>query len=599
MRRIARFFLWLFATIGAAVVIGGVGAVLIAVYMPDEELPPRMVLTLDLRGGLVDNRSDDPFEQLRGGSPNYLRRSVGALDAARTDDRVDGLILRLHGDHLRMAHVQELRDAIAAFRESGKWASAHAATFGGVADYTAAAATGEIWMRPSGTVNVTGVAISFPHVKDVLSTIGVEAQIEQRHEFKSAAETFTRNTMSAPARVSWRAVAQSWFRQMTSELATARDMTEDRVRELIDEAPHIGAAAAKNGLIDKLDYWDGFAAAQRARANVDNGDEATTVSIHDYARTLEAEPENPATRIALIHGVGEVMPIAAGTLYQRDALAADRIAAAIRKLAMEQDIDGIILRIDSPGGAYGASDSVWRAVKYARGKGKRVVSSLGVVAASGGYFVAMGADRIVAQPATLTGSIGVFGGKIVLSELWRKLGVNWEQIRVGAQAGMWSPHWPFEPGAQLRQRAILDHIYQDFTEKAASDRGLDAAAIDAAARGRVWTGVDAKRLGLVDRLGGLTTAVGEMRDLLKLAADAPVALVVRPAARSPLEQALDVLKEGGSPFSAIEALVTSFYREPGWEMGSWRRWAGSLVGGLSMRPAPVGVLQLPPYLVSP
>ncbi|MBT5808856.1 MAG: signal peptide peptidase SppA [Rhodospirillaceae bacterium] len=599
MRRIARFFLWLFATIGAAVVIGGVGAVLIAVYMPDEELPPRMVLTLDLRGGLVDNRSDDPFEQLRGGSPNYLRRIVEALDAARTDDRVDGLILRLHGDHLRMAHVQELRDAIAAFRESGKWASAHATTFSGVADYAAAAATGEIWMRPSGTVNVTGVAISFPHVKDALATLGVEAQIEQRHEFKSAAETFTRNNMSEPARVSWRAVLKSWFGQLTVELATARDMTEDRVRELIDGAPHIGEAAMQNGLIDKLGYWDGFAAAQRARANVGNGDEAATVSIHDYAQTLEAEPENPSARIALIHGVGEVTSTTASTPFRHDALAADRIAATIRRIAADKEIDGIILRIDSPGGGYGASDSVWRAVKFAREKGKRVVASLGVVAASGGYFIAMGADRIVAQPATLTGSIGVFGGKIVLSELWRKLGVNWEQIRVGAQAGMWSPHWPFEPGAQARQRAILDHIYQDFTEKAAADRGLDGPGIDAAARGRVWTGVDAKRLGLVDRLGGLTTAVGEMRDLLKLAADAPVALVVRPAARTPLEQALEVLKESQSPFTALEALVTSYYQGPGWEMRRWGRLVGSLMDGFSMRPAPVGELQLPPYLVSP
>jgi protease IV len=597
MRRIARFFLWMFASIGAAVVIGGIATVLIVLFLPDEELPPHMILTLDLRGGVVDNRSDDPWEQLRGKSSNYLRRIVDALNAAETDDRVAGLVLRLHGDRLRLAHVQELGDAIAAFRKSGKWATAHATTFNGLADYAIAAVTDEIWMRPSGTVNTTGVAISFPHLKDTLALIGVEAQIEQRHEFKSAAETFTRSAMSEPARKSWQVIAQSWFGQVTRNVAAARNMSEDKVRALIDDAPHMGLAALDNGLVDKLAYWDEFTAAQRTRARKDITDDAglATVSIHEYAQTLNETPENPAAQIALIHGVGAVTPTTASNPYKGETMPADRIAAAIRKIAKDDDINGVIIRIDSPGGAYGASDSVWRAIKFAREKGKRVVASLGVVAASGGYFIAMGADRIVAQPATLTGSIGVYGGKVVVAELWRKLGVNWEQIRVGDQAGMWSPHWPFEPGAQARQRAMLDHIYRDFTEKAASDRRLDATAIDAAARGRVWTGVDAKRLGLVDRLGGLTAAVAEMRNLLKLDAAAPVELLVRPAARSPLEQALEALKAGQSPFSAVRIFIAASTPNTGSELWAVRRWLDSVLGGIQIPLAPRGVLQLPAY----
>ena len=599
-RYVARFFLWIFASIGAAVVVGCVSTALIFMFMPDEGLPPHMVLTLDLRGGVVDNRSDDPWEELRGKSSNYLRQIVEALEAARADDRVEGLVLRLHGDRLRLAHVQELSDAIAAFRKSEKWTAAHATTFSGIADYAIAAATGEVWMRPSGTLNTTGVAISFPHIKDALALFGVEAQIAQRHEFKSAAETFTRSQMSEPARTSWRVIAQSWFDQVTRSVAAVRSMTEDKVHALIDGAPHLGAAALDNGLVDKLAYWDKFATAQRARAGKDitDGADVATVSIHDYEQTLAGKPETQAAQIALIHGVGAVTPTAASSPYGGDTMPADRTAAVIRKIAKDDEIDGIILRIDSPGGAYGASDSIFRAVKFAREKGKRVVASLGAVAASGGYFIAMGADRIVAQPATLTGSIGVFGGKVVVAELWRKLGVNWAQIRVGAQAGMWSPHWPFEPGAQARQNAIIDHIYRDFTEKAATERGLDAVAIDAAARGRVWTGVDAKRLGLIDRLGGLTTAVDEMRNLLKLEATAPVELRVRPVALSPLEQALEALKAGQSPFTAVRIFIAAVTPNTGSEVWGVRHWLATVTGGIQIPVEPRGILQLPAYHVT-
>jgi protease-4 len=588
LRWFSRFFVWLFATVGAVVMIGGIVAAVIAVSRPAPELPSRMILSLDLSGGIVDTRDDDPWEQLGGDPPNYLRRIVDSIIAAKDDPRVLGLALRLHGDRLKLAHVQELRDAISKFKASGKWSTAHAATFSGVADYLAAASTGAVSMRPSGTVGVTGVALAFPHIRDTLETIGVEAQIEQRHEFKSAAETFTRSQMSEPARLSWGAIANSWFGQIVSLMASDRNMSEAQVRAVIDGAPHLGEDGLKNGLVDTLQYWDQFAAKQRNR----DGEAALFVSVASYAAALEDVAQEDGsdgerTKIALIHGAGPVVDSRNDAELGQDVLAADRIAAAIRKIAKDETIDGLILRIDSPGGGYGASDSVRRAVKLARESGKSVVASLGAVAASGGYFIAMGADRIVAQPATLTGSIGVFGGKMVLSELWRKLGVNWSQIRVGAQAGMWSPHWPFEPGAQARRKAILDHIYNDFAAKAAADRDLDKAGIDAAARGRVWTGEDALGIGLVDRLGGLSTAVTEMKLVLGLKDDAPIVLVARPAPRSPFERVLEIVKDGGSPFTAVRSLMASIRTGT-----AWPGWVGRAMGGLSGQE---GVLQLPPY----
>ncbi|MBL4721292.1 MAG: S49 family peptidase, partial [Alphaproteobacteria bacterium] len=411
LRWVTRFFVWMFASVGAAVVIGGVVAAVIAVNRSAPELPDQMILSLDLGGGIVDMRDDDPWAEFGGESPNYLRRIVDAIAVAKADPRVVGMVMRLHGDRLRLAHVQELRDAITNFRESEKWTAAHAVTFSGVSDYLAAAAMGDISMRPSGTLGVTGIALAFPHIRDALDTVGVEAQIEQRHEFKSAAETFTRNTMSASARISWGAVANSWFSQIVASLAKDRNVSEARIRALIDGAPHLGADGVKVGLLDSLAYWDQFVATQRERADEDS----VFISIHDYAAAQDAELEEPEARIAMIYGVGPVTESGDDGKFSQDVLAADRIASALRKIAKDETIDGVILRIDSPGGGYGASDSVRRAVKLVRAEGKTVVASLGVVAASGGYFIAMGADRIVAQPATLTGSIGVFGGKMVLA----------------------------------------------------------------------------------------------------------------------------------------------------------------------------------------
>ncbi|WP_106399728.1 signal peptide peptidase SppA [Actinocorallia populi] len=485
-----------------------------------------LVLELDLSDGLVEGAQPDPLAALMGARRVHLRDVVEGLRKARRDPRVKALVAKVGGP-VGLAMVQELREAVAGFRAAGKSAVAWTETFGetgqGTTSYYLATAFEKIYLQPSGDVGVTGIALSEPFLKDALDRAGVAFRFGKRAEYKTAPNTFLENDYTAEHAEASRRMVESLGGQIAAGIAQARGLSEDKVRELIDRAPLTAAEALDAGLVDELAYRDEVYAHVRRRA----GKEARLQYVSRYNRSgLSGRlPSGGKEAVALVQAGGMIRLGRSGrgpVPGQGGAVGSDTLAAAIRAATRDPKIKAIVMRVNSPGGSYVASDAVWREVNLAREAGKPFVVSMGNLAASGGYFISMAADTIVAQPGTLTGSIGVYSGKPVVSELMERLGVNFGSAAFGRHAEMNSTTRDFTDSEWERLDHSLDRIYADFTAKAARGRGMELADLERLARGRVWTGADAVDNGLVDELGGLDRALDLARRKAGLPANAPV-----------------------------------------------------------------------------
>jgi len=590
---IGRITVWFLAGVGIATV----GIVLVAVIgltwlgesKPD--LPDRMVLSIDLNRGVAEAASTSPLALVRGKGPHTLRGIVEALDKAAKDKRVAGLSVSLGASHVGVAQAQELRAAVRRFRDSGKFAVAYANSFGllgnSTVEYYLASAFEEVWMQPSGNLHVTGLALEIPFVGETLERVGVQPRIGRRQEYKSAPETFTRRGMSAPARQNLQTLVDRLFAQIVDGVAKSRGLKPAAVREAIDNSPYLAAEARDRKLVDKLDYWPAYSDAVKTRG----GKDAKLVRLPAYQAEGDL-PNREGPTVALIHGVG---PIVSGRPRQ-DPFDADPyfsahvVAAAIGKAVRDKSVKAILLRIDSPGGSYLAADTIWSALEAARRKGKPVIASMGPVAASGGYFVAMASDRIVAEPGTITGSIGVYGGKFVMRDLWKKFGVNWETVYAGENATMWSTMRDYPPGAARQVEQSLDFVYKDFTTKLAKARKFSETQVNVTARGRVWSGEDALRVGLVDRLGGWTEAIAAVKEAIGLKPEDSITLKAFPRQLSPIERVFATLEGGNGVTLGSLARAFGFTSWP----GDGDEPLDTLVRDLRFLRPPVGELQMPP-----
>jgi protease-4 len=527
LRILLRIVVGILAAIGllAVLLAAGIGALGWRVATgEDKSVPKEAVLVLDLRQGVVERAPTGLFGGLNG--EVVLHEALAALDAAAEDSRVTALVARLGGAPISFAHAQELRAAVRAFAQSGKPTYAFAESFGETgdpnADYLLATGFSEIWMQPSGEFGAVGVLIQQPFVKGLLEKLGVEAQLDQRREYKGGADTFVAAEMSAAQRENLGQLAGSLRSQLARAIAEGRKLQEPEALRLIDTGPHGGQEALKAGLIDRLSYWTDLVAMLD-----ETGDRG--IDIADYAAAIPAPPEQ-AAGLALILASGAIVGGSVDPLFGEEVTAADDLVEAIREAAEDEAIVAILLRIDSPGGSYVASDTIWREVVRAKER-KPVVVTMSGVAASGGYFIAAPASAILADPGTVTGSIGVYAGKFVLSGLWDKLGVTWDGVAGGENAGIWSANQPFTPEQWRKFQELLDRTYADFLTKVREGRKLDADKAEAAAGGRVWTGEDALKAGLVDRIGGLAEAVATARELAKIPPERATALVPFPAER--------------------------------------------------------------------
>lgn len=518
------------------------------------ELPPRMLLSLSLAGPLPEQEADPVQAILRRQQQPSLRQVLEALDRAATDPQVGGVLADLSHAQLGHAQAQELHQAILRFRNAGKPAIAFADTFGegqsGNAAYYIASAFDQIWLQPSGDIGLTGVALNFVFLREALDDLGIEPQMMRRQEYKGVVETLTERSLTPAVRENYQRIAESLHGQMIADIAARRAVEPARLRALVNEAPIEAARGLENRLVDRLGYRDEVRAAALALA----GGDARPVPLGAYARHAAKSRGKPAAEIALITASGPIVRTAPDGLFREDMAAANQLADALDAAVNTPSVRAILLRIDSPGGSYIASDSIWQAVRRAREAGKPVVAWMGDVAASGGYFIAMAADRIVAQPMTLTGSIGVAGGKIVFAGALDRLGIGHDSVAAGDNATLYSPLEPFTDAQQRQMARALDRIYADFAGKAAAARGLDAGQIDRAARGRVFTGADAGEAGLVDSVGGYAEALQTLRALLGLPDGAPLKLQPFPAPEDPVQAVLDLLR-GGEFMRALASLT--------------------------------------------
>ena len=476
-----------------------------------------LILELDLTEGIVEGQPADPVSALLSMRRTHLRDVLDGLRRARTDPKVKALIAKIGGQRVGLAMAQELHEAVRAFRDAGKLTIAWAESFGevsrGTVPYYLATAFERIYLQPSGDLALTGVSLEEPFFNEALGKIGVQPRFAKRHEYKTAANTFMEPGYTAEHQeMSGRLVASAG-EQLVPGIAAGRGLPEERVRELIDQAPLLGSEALEAGLVDKLVYRDEVYAELRAAAGAGR---PPPLRLPVQARAGPGRP--PARRqqdgIALIQGQGAIRLGRSGRGAlpgQGSSIGSETVAAAFRAAVKDSRIKAIVFRVDSPGGSYVASDTIWREVVLARRAGKQVIVSMGNVAASGGYFVAAPADMIIAQPGTLTGSIGVVVGKPVVGDLLERLGVGLGSVEQGAHARMYAPTRDFTEDEWTRVNTFLDRVYDDFVGKVADGRGLSRERVDELARGRVWTGADAHERGLVDELGGIGLAIDTAR----------------------------------------------------------------------------------------
>jgi protease IV len=474
----------------------------------------RTLLELDLTRGVTDPPPASPVAMLRARGVPSLRHLLGTLRRARDDDRVAGLVAHLGGTGLSLAQTQDLRDAVTAFRASGKhaviWSESYGELGPGTVPYYLATAFDEVWVQPSGELGVTGVAVEAVFLRDALDKVGVVPQVGKRKEYKTAADTFTEREMTEPAREMAARLAASAYEQIVAGVAAARKLPEERVRELVDTAPFSAAQALEAGLVDRLGYRTDVYDALKERLGATEPKLVERYSRRRPRDLADLVPQRTKPAVAVVSVNGG---IALGRSGGRGGpgggpgAGSDTVGAALRAAARDEHVQAVVLRVDSPGGSYVASDAIRDEVLRLRGTGRPVIASMGTVAASGGYYVSMPADVIVAQPGTITGSIGVVGGKGVLRDAFGKVGIARQGVAEGRNARMFSTHEEFSPEQWERIEEMLDRIYADFVGKAAQDRGLGFEQVEQIARGRVWTGSDARERGLVDELGGLDRAI--------------------------------------------------------------------------------------------
>jgi protease-4 len=505
-----RFIVGLLAAIGALTVLAIGGAIVITTSGPlaNKRLPSSMVLSLDLRSVPPENASSDVLRGNFWNTSPDLTQTLQVLWQAADDPRVVGLFVEIGDEDAGLARVQELRQAIARFRGKGKFAIGFAEQLGSsgdhFADYYLAAALDQIWLQPSGGFSIAGLAVETPFLKSGLDKLGVHMEGGKRYEYKSAPDTFTQSAITDPARQNLQGLVDGLYRQFIDDVSRDRRLDAAKLRQLIDSSPFDSERARSEGLVDKVGYRADAMDEVWQRA----GKTRELIALSDYA-VDGRRPKSSGDVVALVRATGTITSSAGDNNPLNDESQAnvEDVVDALDTAARAKEVRAIVLRIDSPGGTYPAADAMADAVGRARAAGKPVIVSMGDVAASGGYLIACRADVIVAEPATITGSIGVFGMWPVATGLLDTLGIKFERVNAGANAGMYSTFRPPTPAQRAAIERQLDAVYADFTRQVGESRKLDAARLDAAARGRIFTGIDAKSAGLVDELGGLQLAL--------------------------------------------------------------------------------------------
>ncbi len=505
-------------------------------------------LFLDVSGDLQENEPAGVFNQFFEAPPT-VRSIVESLRKAKVDRRVTSVIIRPTSTAALWGKVQEVRDAIIDFKRSNKPVIAYLEQ-GGDQAYYLASACDKVFLMPVASLDLTGLANYELFLRGTLDKIGAYPDAMHIGDYKTASNTFTEHTFTAAHREMAESLNTDLYEQLVRGVADGRHKSEAEVRQLIDHGPYLPEDAVRAGLVDDLAYEDEIDDKVKlapGRVNV--------VKQHEYRNVAQSSLGlNRGPKIAIIYAVG-LISTGQSSYDGNDVVGSDTIVEYLRKARADSSIRAIVLRIDSPGGSAIASDIIWREIMLTRDR-KPVIASMSDVAASGGYYIAMPAHAIVAQPATLTGSIGVVLMKFVIDGTLKKLGLNIEGVKQGRYAELYSPVKQFTPEEKKKIEELMQATYDAFVEKAAAGRNTTPERIDAVGQGRVWTGSQAKQLGLVDELGGLDRALALAKERAKIAQDTEVELVVFPPKKSLFEVVADPFgrTEGTAALGALLGL---------------------------------------------
>lgn len=531
-----RFLKSLFTTV-LGVFIAGLLIILVCVFIiggiissadkkdKDVKIKENSVLTITLKNGVRDRGSDNPFENFDLNSfssknPVGINDFIEALEKAKMDDRIKGIYLNLASGPGGLASTEELREAMLDFKTSGKWIISYAENYSQGSYYFASVAD-ELYMYPEGELNLTGLRTELMFFKGALEKLEVEPQIirGRNNKFKSAVEPYMYDKMSDANREQMDKLLNSAWDHMVMNISKARGISAEELNMAADSLKiQTSADAIKYKLVDKAIYKDELLAILRSKLDLDEDDDINTTSISKYKNArlpgekIDVKSLKNKKRIAVVYAIGG---IESGE-GDDETIGSERISKAIRKARLDSTVKAVVLRVNSPGGSALASDVIWREVVMTK-KVKPLVVSMGDLAASGGYYISCAADKIYAEPTTITGSIGVFGVIPNMKNFFNnKLGITFDGVKTNAHADMMTTSRPLDEFEHRTIQISVEKIYDDFIGKVAEGRGMTKEEVDAIGQGRVWTGIDAKEIGLVDAFGGLDSAVVYAAKLAKV-----------------------------------------------------------------------------------
>jgi protease-4 len=528
--------------LGAVLLVCVIGVVLIwsAFRRSEPSIRDNTVLTLRVAGTLPDYTPDDPFKKFFGGPDQSLTGLVMQFKKAKVDKRIKAILLDVNMSGVGWGKAEEIRDAITDFRSSGKPVYAFV-EFGLNKEYYIATACDKIIVPPPGELFINGLAADVMFFRGSLDKLGIYPDIYQIGKYKSAGDMFTQKQMTEAHRQYINEMLDDLYGRYVNTIAQTRHKTPDEVKALIDNAPYSAAKAKEVGLIDDVLYKDDVEKQFKKLLGYKDTDQFVSVRGTDYR---DVQPEslglNKGEKIAVIYASGEIGSGSSQNSPSGDqSIGSDTVAKALNDAAADTSLKAIVLRVDSPGGSGLASDIIWHAVEAANQK-KPVVVSMSDVAASGGYYISASAAKIIAQPSTITGSIGVVAGKPVMRGFYDWLGISNEYVLRGKNAGMFRETEKFSDDERAKfEEWIKTTYYQDFVPKVAKGRNKDAQYIDSIAQGRVWTGGQAKDRGLVDDFGGLDKAIEVAKQLARIPADKGVERVILPYPTTFLQELLN------------------------------------------------------------
>jgi len=542
--------------LGAGCLLVVLGFIIMAVLvrgLAAPSLPGEMVVSLRLAGPISEVTAEDPLAELMGDNATSLSNLRSVLNRAAEDDRVRGIRLRIDSIGGGFATAQELRSLIARVGAAGKWTAAYMDTAGefmpGNLVYYVASACDEVSMNPQGDLNLIGISSRTPFIRGTFDKLDIQAEFPGRGDYKTARFMYTESEFTPEQEEMTGWLIDSLMEQMTVGIGDSRGMTAEEVRNLIDRAPFIGEESVEAGLIDRLEDWGSF------NERLDEREPgATEIGVRAYLQKIPLVHRGP--KIAVVTGVGAIMRGASGQsvnpLLGGEIMGSETIAKAFRDVGKTPGVEAVVFRIDSPGGSAVASEIIRQEMVRVAAE-VPVVVSMANVAGSGGYWITCGAQRIVAEPVTLTGSIGVYAGHLNTSGFWSdKLGVTYGRLDAGTNANIYGEleNWTDEQRAIIDR--MLDRIYDDFVGRVSASRDMKPEAVDAIGRGRVFTGVQALENGLVDVLGGFDEALAEAKMLADIDPDTEVQLVHFPR---PLSWWQQLTKTRGSDQVALKAKV--------------------------------------------